>query len=462
MSAALNPSDSPSARSFRQAFRRRLLLRLVLLILTVTVTIALISAYYTAFDFFAAAACALLICVIAGQAYGLLIMVERSHRTFEQFLDAVAHGDITQKFAGSAEHSPVLAQAINDVMEQLRSAYAEREAQATFLQALVKHVPVALLSLRAGGELAMTNNAARRLLDRTLPEGSQDRTSWLAGIDDIAPGNERMLRIRAGDQILDLKVSATEIRLRGDVQKLFAIENMTSELEARELAAWRNLIRVLTHEIMNSVTPITSLARTVEGVAESLEQSDLGPEEAAELQDIKAAVATIGRRGQGLLEFLENYRSMTRVPEPVLKRFQVRDLYAGLEQLLAADYAAAGVGLVIDVTPASLTLEGDVRLLEQALINLLTNAKEAVAETADGEVRLVARLTAGHVALEVNDNGPGMSQETMDQVFIPFYTTKRGGSGIGLTLCKQIVRAHGGQILVESEPGEGTSVRLII
>lgn len=462
MNAADNASDSQSAEAFRQSFRRRLLFRLVLLILTVTLTIALISTYYTTFDFFAAAACALLVCVIVGQAYGLLMMVERSHRTFEQFLDAVAHGDITQKFTGSAEHSPVLAQAINDVMEQLRSAYAEREAQATFLQALVKHVPVALLSLRAGGELAMTNNAARRLLDRTLPEGSPERTSWLAGIDAIAPGKERMLRVRAGDQMLDLKVSATEIRMRGDVQKLFAIENMTSELEARELAAWRNLIRVLTHEIMNSVTPITSLARTVEGVAESLEQSDLGPDAAAELQDIKAAVATIGRRGQGLLEFLENYRSMTRVPEPVLKRIQVRDLYAGLEQLLAADFSAAGVVLKVDVSPDSLTLDGDSRLLEQALINLLTNAKEAVSDVNNGQVTLAGRLAAGHVALEVTDNGPGMSAETVDQVFIPFYTTKRGGSGIGLTLCKQIVRAHGGQITIESAPGKGTSVRFII
>lgn len=462
MNARNNPSDSQSARAFRLAFRRRLLLRIVVLILTVTVTIALISTYYATFDFFAVAACVLLAGVIVGQASGLLIMVERSHRTFEQFLDAVAHGDITQKFTGSAEHSPVLAQAINDVMEQLRSAYSEREAQATFLQALVKHVPVALLSLRSGGELAMTNNAARRLLDKTLPEGSQERSNWLAGIDAIAPGKERMLRVRAGNQILDLKVSATEIRLRGDVQKLFAIENMTSELEARELAAWRNLIRVLTHEIMNSVTPITSLARTVEGVAESLEQSDLGPDAAAELQDIKAAVATIGRRGQGLLEFLENYRSMTRVPEPVLRRIGVRDLYTGLEQLLAADFEAADVKLVVLVTPDSLTLEGDSRLLEQALINLLTNAKEAVAGKPGAQVQLSGMLAAGHVALEVADNGAGMDQETIDQVFIPFYTTKRGGSGIGLTLCKQIVRAHGGQILIESTPDQGTLVRLVI
>ena len=228
------------------------------------------------------------------------------------------------------------------------------------------------------------------------------------------------------------------------------------------MEAWQNLIRVLTHEIMNSVTPITSLAQTA---SETVDELMTGlPDESPmreDLQDTFDALDTVGRRGAGLMRFVESYRSLTRLPKARIRIFRLDGFIGRIETLLGDSFRQNGVGFQSGVEPQSLELSGDPELLEQAVINLLKNALDAVADMQDPEVSLTARLgPKGHIIIAVTDNGPGMDEEILQNIFVPFFTTKRHGTGVGMSLVRQIVRLHRGQVGIRSKSGEGTEIRL--
>jgi signal transduction histidine kinase len=234
----------------------------------------------------------------------------------------------------------------------------------------------------------------------------------------------------------------------GDIERLYSIENLSGELSARESSAWRNLIRVLTHEIMNTLTPVTSLAQTTAGMLDDPDAAD----------DIREAISTIGRRSEGLIDFVSRYRELLKVPAPDPRPVDVVDLFHAVA-ILEQD-ALNDVDLHIDVVPESLSVMADRALLEQVLLNLVKNAIDAVADRKGAVITLAARLDFGRTVLSVTDNGPGIPGEILDQVFIPFFTTKREGSGIGLSLSRQVMTAHGGDIVVDDLPA-GTRIKLV-
>jgi signal transduction histidine kinase len=261
-------------------------------------------------------------------------------------------------------------------------------------------------------------------------------------------GSQQLIQVRLRGVPAELRVSVSEIRLEGGTERLYSIENLSGELTARESAAWRNLIRVLTHEIMNSLTPITSLAETTAGLID----------DAAARDDVREAVQTIARRSEGLTNFVLRYRELLKVPVPDPADMPVQDLLQSTLTLLSAGLEDVDVSL--EVAPASLTVCADRALLDQVLVNVVRNALDAMRRVDSPRLDLSARLDFGRVLIEIRDNGPGIDDETLGQVFVPFFTTKRDGSGIGLSLCRQIMTAHGGEIALESA-GEGTRVRLI-
>ena len=235
----------------------------------------------------------------------------------------------------------------------------------------------------------------------------------------------------------------------GEIERLYSIENLSGELSARESSAWRNLIRVLTHEIMNTLTPVTSLAQTTASMLDDPEGAE---------DDIREAIATIGRRSEGLISFVSTYRELLHLPLPDPETLEVGALFRDL--VVLNQESVTGIDVQVDVVPESLTVMADRQLLEQVLINLLKNATDAVAESATPAIRLAGRLDFGRTVLTVEDNGPGIPAAILDQVFIPFFTTKRDGSGIGLSLSRQIMTAHNGDIVVESNDG-GTAIKLV-
>jgi len=389
--------------------------------------------------------------VVLLQVISLLHYVESHVDTLEEFFAAVNYEDFTRRFVED-DVDVELKGAFNRIIQKFQNARAERDVQAGYLETVVRHVPVPFIAVRSDGSLSLVNNPARRLTG--LP-GLQ-HIDQLAELDplfptlmrDIEPGQQQLLQTKLREVPVELRISVSEIRMAGDVERLYSIENLSGELTAREASAWRNLIRVLTHEIMNTLTPVTSLAQTATTMLGNPEATD----------DIREAVTTIARRSEGLMKFVARYRELLKVPQPDIGTVSVADALRGVSTLLGDELRTLNV--TIDVVPPSLEVQADLQLLDQVLLNLARNAIDAMQEVESPQLNLSGRLDYGRVIIRVADNGCGIADEAIEQIFVPFFTTKREGSGIGLSLSRQIMTAHGGDIVVESNP-EGTTVSLV-
>jgi len=393
--------------------------------------------------------------VLAGiailQVIALIRSVQAHVDSLEDFFAAVNYEDFTRRFIED-DVDAELKDAFNKVLERFQDARADRDLQAGYLDTVIRHVPVAFFAARSDGSLSLVNNPARRLTGMPTLQNIRD----LATIDETLPaalagieaGQQRLLQTNIRGLPVELRVSVAEIRMAGEVERLYSIENLSGELSARESSAWRNLIRVLTHEIMNTLTPITSLAQT------TVEMLD-DPDSAA---DIREAIETIGRRSEGMIRFVSRYRELLHVPDPKAEDVSVLELLQNVATLLQP--SMDGIEISIAVVPESLEIFADRQLIDQVLINLVKNAGDALAGTAEPRIALAGKLDLGRVIISVADNGPGIHDDDIDQVFIPFFTTKREGSGIGLSLSRQIMTAHNGDIALESGPS-GTTFRLV-
>jgi nitrogen fixation/metabolism regulation signal transduction histidine kinase len=345
-----------------------------------------------------------------------------------------------------------LKESFNRVLRRFQDARADRDMQADYLETVIRHVPVPFLAAKSDGSFSFVNNPARRLLGitplRHIDQLAVFDESLPEKIRAIPSGHQQLLQTRIHQVPAELRVSVSEIRMRGEIERLYSLENLSGELTAREASAWRNLIRVLTHEIMNTLTPITSLAQTA---VTMLDKPAAGSE-------IRAAIETIARRSDGLTSFVSRYRELLKVPQPVPVDVRVDAALQDVVALMREPLAASEV--VIDVVPQSLEVRADKPLLDQVLLNLVRNAIDAMSSQPSPSLRLEGHLDAGRVIIAVTDNGDGIDEQTIEQIFIPFFTTKRDGSGIGLSLCRQIMTAHGGDISVQTGAG-GTTMRLI-
>lgn len=432
-------------RRYRKKFRALLVLQVLLLVVsTVILAFSLVTTDLLAVPLVVAA-------IIALQIVGMVGYVESHVDTLEEFFAAVNYEDFTRRFVED-DVDAELKDAFNRILGRFQSARAERDVQANYLETVVRHVPIPFFAAKSDGTLSLVNNPARRLtgistlhniselaeLDPTLPKMMQA----------IESGKQQLLQSKIRDVPVELRVSVSEIRMDGETERLYSIENLSGELTARESSAWRNLIRVLTHEIMNTLTPVTSLAQTCNTMLEQEKASD----------DIREAVQTIARRSEGLMEFVSHYRELLHLPKPNPHRFAVLDLLQDVATLMQDKLQ--GISVVVEVTPESLEIDADRNLLDQVMLNLVKNAVEALREVPGAQIWLRGTLSFGRILVSVQDNGPGMPDNVLDQVFVPFFTTKRDGSGIGLSLSRQIMTAHGGEIAVSSDT-DGTKVSLV-
>ena len=306
-------------------------------------------------------------------------------------------------------------------------------------------VDTAVLVTDVTGHIEWMNQAAVTHLGQLsqLPEVLQEASTS----NDIS-----IIRIEQNGIVLEMAISCTTFVTQGAFatqskkQRLISLKNIHSVLERNEMEAWQKLIRVLTHEIMNSITPIISLSETLSerGIPESLGEK--------EYSIMLQAMQTIHRRSKGLLGFVENYRRLTRIPTPVRTKVSVAELFTDLKKLFPEEE------FQFEVPSPELKLNVDRTQIEQILINLLKNAREACSRKSDKKIQVKARkLSAGNTTLTISDNGEGILPDVLDKIFVPFFTTKTSGSGIGLSLCKQIMTLHEGSINVKSEVGKGSS-----
>lgn len=391
----------------------------------------------------------------------------RSGREIARFLDAVAFDDTTASFSAFSDDASFaeLGGAMGHVLERLRKGRLEREEQANYFQSLIAHVPVALISVGDDDTVTLVNLAARRLFETACPTTAQFSgygAPFAAGIENLKPGETAIVRMARTSGTLQLKAAVTGIRVGGVRRRLISLQNIETELSAQELAAWQSVIRVMTHEVMNSLTPISSLAATARSLAEEV-LADLPDSDAnrAPLTDIREALETLARRSEGLLHFVQNHRRLTK---PLLARMEIvsaRRVFARLQRLLAEELKNRSIVLDSSVIPETLEVSADPELLDQALINLVRNAIEALRDEPAGRIALKAvQDGGGRVTVSVADNGPGIAMDLRDKVFIPFYTTKRQGSGVGLTLVRQIATLHGAAVRISDTPGGGATISL--
>jgi nitrogen fixation/metabolism regulation signal transduction histidine kinase len=394
-------------------------------------------------------------------------VVERPTQDVSSFLDAIKFDDLSSSFKTESPDPSVqkLHREMNEALGKLRQSRKEKDSEYQFFKNIVQHVGIGILTFKRDETIQIINNAAKRLLhidkaDRLhdLRDVSEDMVEAFL---KLKTGGRELVRVKNGDETIQLSIYAIELTLRGEEVKLISMSNIQSELEEKEMEAWQNLVRVLTHEIMNSVTPISSLAGVVE---EELQQKLLANElnmEREEAEDMHLSIQTISRRSEGLIKFVKEFRSLTHIPKPKLAEVCIRPLLDELAMLHKKELADNNIIISVAVEPDTLCIRADKTLIEQVLINLIKNAIQAFGEKLDKKIMLSSYVNEnGGVIVSVKDNGTGIEPEALEKIFIPFFSTKKTGSGIGLSLSKQIMRQHEGNIAVKSVLGQGTEFLL--
>ena len=395
--------------------------------------------------------------------------VSRTNREVTRFLEAARNADFSQRFsfgdigAGFDE----LGEEFTNIIGRLRERGVGHETEVRKLRALIEHIPIALLTLHSDHSVTLQNNAARRLFGAAqvtrLRDLRQFGVAFAEAVETAVPAERELVEFAVEGVEYKLTLAATEVIVEGNSQRLISLQDIQSELATTQAEAWQDLVSVLTHEIINSIAPVTSLAASASEVADVvISKVNDGEPVDEELDDLKAAVSIVARRSESLTQFVDSYRQITRLAPPEKSRLQIQQLFADVTTLAMAEWPAEqDISLTCEVTPSELDVSADRDLIEPVLLNLLRNAHQATLAISSPEIELLARLNRrGHVIMEVSDNGPGVSLDIAKKIFVPFFTTREGGSGIGLALARQLMTAHGGFIRVAANKHGGAVFRL--
>ncbi len=383
-----------------------------------------------------------------------------TNKKITRFLESIRYSDFSSSFTYDnklGKSFKELNTAFNSVADAFRKERAEKEEHLNYLNTVVQHVTTGLISFDHDGNVSIINSAAKKFLGvpqlKNINEVIGVNVNLYKRLKQLGPGEKTLLRVSSD---LNLSIHATELKLRGHTIKLVAIQNIHSELVSKEVEAWQNLTKVLRHEIMNSITPIASLTGTLNDIlSEDLKQINNQSYEIDNetLQDLEEGLQTIENRSKGLIKFVDAYRDYTSIPKPKFGLIKIEELFDHICQLLKREFKEIGIDFRVNILNDNLEITADRELIEMVLINLLKNAKEALSNREEPKIEMTARLDGQkRILLEVKDNGPGIIQEAQDKIFIPFYTTKKAGSGIGLALSRQIMQLHQGFLSVKSEP----------
>lgn len=403
--------------------------------------------------------------IIVYQVYALVSYAETTNRKLTSFLQSIKHADFSSSFTehGLGKSFDELNNAFNEVIQEFRKYRSEREEHLNYLFTVIQHVSIGIIAFKEEGIIDQYNQAVIKLFKIKQIKHLNDLKSVKSDLPEqllnMKAGDKILVKLFIDDEILQIAVNATQFRMRGQEFTLISLQNIHNELEEKEIESWQKLIRVLTHEIMNSITPISSLAGTVKDIL--MQEATEGGVRLKELDEddvesVNNALNTIARRSQGLLNFVEVYRNLTRIPKPNFRYFKVSDLFENAKLLMRPHTEKLSIECHCIVQPEDIMITADPDLIDQVIINLLLNAVDAVKDSENPKIVLMATVVNGRIKIEVKDNGTGIKPDIMDKIFMPFFTSKSHGSGIGLSLSRQIMHLHKGAISVKSKPDEGT------
>lgn len=399
------------------------------------------------------------------QVVSLIRFIDKTNIEINSFFETLKNQDLLnpQFSPGEGEYYNTLVEQYYKIINKLKTSDADKDAKYQYLKTIVQHVGIGIITFNKAGEVQIINTAAKRLFRIThinnIRELKKISESLVNSIEMLKTGGRDLIKIINNEETVQLAVFAIELTLKDEEFKLVSVQNIQSELEENEMEAWQKLVRVLTHEIMNSVTPISSLANTLEEDIKYRIDGD-GKEQKLtneDLEDLHLAIKTILKRSEGLVRFVTDFRSLTHIPKTKFAEVAISDLFEHIEMLMKHELDQNQIDYKRSIMPPDLKIKIDQELIEQVLINLIKNAIQALKEEPDRNIILSAFLKDNkHIIISVKDNGPGIDEEAQSKIFIPFYTTKKSGSGIGLSLSKQIMRQHLGTISVKSMLNEGT------
>jgi two-component system nitrogen regulation sensor histidine kinase NtrY len=390
----------------------------------------------------------------------------KAQREVQEFVESVHYRDFSRYF--DVKRAPAELQPFRTGFNEINSTFKviskEKETQYLHLKTILEIVDTGILSYdNESGEILWMNESLKNLLQipylKTIHSLEKRNKMLYNQITGLAAGNHVISSIPRDKNVYKVLLSATTFQNENRKYKLIAFQNINEAIDETESNAWQKLLSVMTHEIMNSVAPISSLAETLKAsIQESMRNNESSKES---LSDIEMGISTIKKRSEGLLKFTETYRNLSKIKKANLEKIMVIELFEHVHQLMQPTIEKKKIEFEVILRDPFLSFEADSNLIEQVLINLLLNAVDAVKDQPAPKLLLGAEASVNHkIAIKVGDNGTGIKPELLDKVFVPFFSTKKTGSGIGLSLCKQIMVLHRGNIQLQSKVGEGTVVNL--
>lgn len=397
--------------------------------------------------------------------YQLFHIINKTNHDLTQFLSGILYNDFESSYQQRLHNGEAkqLYQMFNVITDKFRELRMQKEFQHQYLQAIIAQVDTGVICFDNKGNTLMMNPALKNLLHKshfpTLKSVEAFNPILYQCFQEIRPQEERILKLDVDTERLILHIRQRILKMQDTTYLLYSVQDISRQMDQQEVSAWEKLIRVLTHEIMNSITPITSLSSSMRQLVEHAETL-----EGEDLQDVKDSIRAIENRSKGLMSFTRAYRQLTSVQKVHSETIKLHEWLQEINVLLKTEMVQKGISFKVQAVDQGTVLEIDQELLSRVLINLLKNAMEAVAERAGNkEITVSSTIEAsGNIAISVADNGMGIAPEDLTNIFVPFYTTKKNGTGIGLSLSRKIVHAHKGRLTVWSKVGEGTVFTIVL
>ena len=441
-----------------KSFQNRVIQYLVIILLTL-MGIAYISVN-SVYNF----ALMILVPLLIGMVWNLFKLVNKTNADFVQFLQGIKYDDVEQSFAPNqlGKSHRELYDSFNLITDKFRHLRSEKEAQDQLMNTIIGNVDTGIFCTNENGDCLMINSAMKQLMHRSYIPDIQSFKEFTPNLYqalmELKLGERKIIKETIQNEILQIAIQLFVLKVKDEEIKVFTFFNIHNELSDQEVVSWQKLIRILSHEIMNSIAPIASLSSSAAQLIP--ENNNIDTEEAEELKEV---FSIINRRSEGLMKFTETYRKLTRIQPPQLELINMNSFFREIKKLFNEDLKKKDIKWNMKFLYHEIKLMADPILLEQVFINILKNAIQALAGRLQPEITiLVDKTPNGKVNIQVMDNGEGIPQDVVDQIFVPFFTTKENGSGIGLSLSQQIIRMHGGSIYLQSKEGEGTMITISI
>lgn len=400
----------------------------------------------------------------------LIRYLNKTNRRLAYFNNAIRNEDTSIKFPYDIKNKAVrdLYQSLNHVNEIIRRTKIESAYNENLLKTLIEYSFTGFITIDESGYFKVMNNAARKYLNvsytSNLERLKQSNPELFNLIQTLRPGETKTLRIQTNGERFELSISTTLIKYYDKTFRVVSMQDITRELEEQEMASWHKLFRVMTHEIMNSIAPITSLSQTLTRLyAQNGSQKLPGEINEKTIATTINGLKVIDEMSNGLMNFVQNYRQLNKIPKPKKQKMEVEPWLKNLKTLVTEMVKDTGIKFNILLSNDCRHIYADEKLLNLVMLNLVKNAIEALATTKSKEISIHVNMNQnGRTCLSVEDNGSGIAEDDMENIFIPFFTTKENGNGIGLNLSKQIINLHGGSISIHSRQNEGTKVMIVL